>query len=219
MPHQSAQLLANGEALRAQLAESDAAIGDAASNHSVADLASLPDKIEVGIWSLSAKKRTLYVNPALVRLTGRPREAFPTENPSLIPWLHPNDQQAAHKVRDEVFETGRGNFLARLVRPDGEFRWCRFRSHVVRNTEAEAERLDILVLDVHDQVLAEQELQRNKRRWIRILDQNWDVLWTSGPERAWGVLGAQNARLVVGPSKCYLANQRKNTGIPMKLHD
>lgn len=114
-----------------------------------AALAHLLDEVDIGIWAVAAASgRTLFVNRALLAITGRSREDFPVEQATVIPWLHPDDQARALVVRRAAFAGETTGHVWRLLRPDGELRWVRFRSHTVPAREGTPAHLDILVDDV-----------------------------------------------------------------------
>jgi PAS domain S-box-containing protein len=194
MPTRS-ELLVTRERLRAELAEVDAELGEG-SEHSRDQLASLLDEVQVGVWSLSLRThRMLYMNAALARIFGRPREAFPVENASLIAWIHPDDQEAGQTARRAVFDSGQGRYDLRVVWPDGQVRWCRFQSHEVRGAGGAPERLDMLVEDITEQRAAEDALQHNERRWRRLMEQGWEVVWAADAARARHQIGGRRRQI------------------------
>ena len=216
MPTRS-DLLAERDRLRAALAEVDAELGEV-SAHSRNQLASLLDEVAAGVWSLSLRTlRTLYVNPGLLRILGRQREDFPIEKGTLIPWVHPDDQDAARAARVEALERGAGRYELRVLRPDGEVRWCRFQSHTVRGTDGAPERLDILIEDITEQRVAEAALLHNERRWRRTLEGSWDVVTLLDAQRN-VVFASQSGRGLVGYTLSeFLAIPREERSPPEDL--
>lgn len=134
--------------------------------------AGLLDAGEVGVWSISTTThRTLYANAALARLVGRPREELFLDGASLIPWLHPDDREAAQEGRRAAMESGAAEGAWRLIRPDGEVRWIRVRARAF----PEPGRLDLLIVDETAQHEMEASLRSSERRLRRILERSWGV--------------------------------------------
>lgn len=178
-----ARLVARRDALRADLDEAEEAL-DQAGESDEAMLASVLDEIDVGVWSIAVpSQRSLYVNPALARLVGRSRDTFPQEGATIVPWLHPEDQDAARAVREVAFKTGVGEMVARLVRPDGEIRWVRMRGRAVRRSGEQVDRVVLLVIDVTEQHHGEEALRSRERRFRRILESGWDFVSLFDAER------------------------------------
>ncbi|WP_119422857.1 PAS domain S-box protein [Desertibaculum subflavum] len=72
--------------------------------------------------------KALYANPAMVDLAGlASREAF-MASPSVIDFVHPDDQELVRAQAEERIETGvTNNYEFRIARPDGSIIWvdCR----------------------------------------------------------------------------------------------
>lgn len=140
-------------------------------------LTSLLDEADVGIWSISHPALlTLHVNEALLRITGRPRDAFLVDRPTMIPWLHPDDQARGSAQREETFAAGVSMGTYRLLRPDGELRWIRFYGHMVRGEDGELERLDACIIDITEARQTEEALRESRAKLAAALDAMHDLV-------------------------------------------
>lgn len=117
--------------------------------------------LEEMIWCYSADLHTvLYVNDAVERIYGRPREDF-LQNPRL--WklaIHPDDRETAHLADLRVLEEGKAYCDCRIFNAEGEERWLRFSLYRV-NREHERRVVGIGV-DVTDRKRAELALAESE---------------------------------------------------------
>jgi PAS domain S-box-containing protein len=159
----AAQASAEAEALRRELAELA---------ESEARLASVLREISDAIWSLRpSDDHVLYANSAVAHLYGRPLGHF-TKGAVFLAGLHPDDRRLVDAVRAE----GVGTADVRILRPDGEVRCVRFRSHAVRGADGGLARVDVRMTDITDERRAQDALQRSEERHRRMHDSAWDFV-------------------------------------------
>jgi PAS domain S-box-containing protein len=134
-------------------------------------------ELEVGVVSMSADgRRFVYANPAFERIVGVPAATFSAGPVSLLPWVHPDDQQIIRDARQARLQGAPGVVDCRVLRPDGETRWVRLVGHAVRDQRGTLERIDTLLVDRTEQRRAEDELQRSERRFRRMIERGWDMI-------------------------------------------
>ena len=118
------------------------------------------ETIDNVVWSISAKTyETLYLNPAAVRVYGRPASNF-YEDPTLfLKIVHPDDWMRVAEVLPELLEKRAMTLQYRIVQPDGKIRWLEDRMAVARNSNGTAERFDGVATDITER--KEHETQLN----------------------------------------------------------
>jgi diguanylate cyclase (GGDEF)-like protein/PAS domain S-box-containing protein len=124
-------------------------------------LESILNSLEDVVWSANAVTfELLYLNPAAQKVYDRKIAEF-FNNPNLrLEVIHPEDRkrieiQKAFKI---LLESGNLDLEYRIIRPNGEIRWLSDRSHVVKNEQGEAVRLDGIIYDITDQKIAQEKL-------------------------------------------------------------
>lgn len=109
------------------------------------------------------------VNAGWVELLGRPADSIDAlDTYSLV---HPDDRavysQALVDMRRRGVDHDRGRL--RLVRPDGETRWCEVSTTLVRDRENAPAYLYRVMVDVTDEVLNGQALLESERRYRELV--------------------------------------------------
>ena len=110
------------------------------------------------------KKKRIYVSPAFERIWGRPSDELYQSAAAPLKYIHPDDRErvaAAFLRRNSGYG---GELEYRIIRPDGEVRWVRNRSHPVRNSSGEVYRMSNVAEDVTERKLTEIELAEHKGR-------------------------------------------------------
>jgi diguanylate cyclase (GGDEF)-like protein/PAS domain S-box-containing protein len=122
-------------------------------------LESILNSLDDVVWSSSVSSiNLLYLNHAAEKVYGRSVSEF-FNNPYL--WLqviHPEDYSRIPKLFESPLERGSMDMEYRILRPDGEARWLRDRSHVIYNTNGEAIRVDGIISDITKQKEVEEQL-------------------------------------------------------------
>jgi PAS domain S-box-containing protein len=142
-------------------------------------LDSILNSLEDVVWSASAGDvwDTIYVNPAIAKIYGRPQQEF-LDNPYL--WLeavHPDDLERVQVEQMALHERGIKNLEYRILRPDGEVRWISDRAHTVYDDQGNAIRYDGIASDITERKKAEQALRESEERWQLALRGNNDGIW------------------------------------------
>jgi diguanylate cyclase (GGDEF)-like protein/PAS domain S-box-containing protein len=121
--------------------------------------ASILNSLDDVVWSISVNNdRVLYLNPAAADVYGRPVSDF-FDNPQL--WLeiiHPEDLPKVQSLFQSILDRGGMDTEYRIIRPDGEMRCVRDRTHVIYDTNGIATRIDCIVYDITERKRAEEQL-------------------------------------------------------------
>lgn len=132
-------------------------------------LAKLAEKSESVYWLSSPDlKSIVYISPAFEKIWGRPCEVL-YSNPELWgSFLHPDDAQNYHPVKEmaervnEFGPNARYEENYRIIRPDGEVRWIIDRGFPIYNNQAECIGITGVAVDVTSEKQHEIALQRAK---------------------------------------------------------
>ncbi len=145
----------------------------------------LLQSIDDGAWSATLDgSRITYVNPAVERIYGRPREAFLTNASLWIEAVHPEDQ--AHVVelsRALLCGERRAVMLEyRVVRPGGEVRWVEDRKAVVCDEQDQPLYLAGLLSDITERKLREAAVEEADRRYRLLATHSTDIISVYTPD-------------------------------------
>jgi len=129
--------------------------------------------IDEVIWSADAETRhILYVNNAVIRVFGRePAEFFAQPN-LWLETVHPDDVALVLAKDREAREAGEAKAEYRIVRPDGDVRWIRDHTVLVRGEDGRVIRLDGIAADITESRLAEQALVDSERQFRGLVEQS-----------------------------------------------
>ena len=122
-------------------------------------LASITD----AVWSVSPHNEVIYLNPAVERIWGRPREYFDTPE-SWARSVFPQDAARVEAAWNAM--TSGGNAFDeefRIVRGDGSVRWVHSRGHLVREPDGAIARIDGLASDITLRKKQEERIARLNR--------------------------------------------------------
>ena len=103
----------------------------------------------------------LYISPSFLRLTGHdPAEVI--ANPELsAEMIHPEDRERVQADFMDVVDAGRSaQSEFRILRPDGEIRWCKVTGTTVPNPYGVVERMVLTTEDITDRVQASDVLEK-----------------------------------------------------------
>jgi hypothetical protein len=119
----------------------------------------------IGSWEWDATTAQSTWSDQLYRIYGITREEFEAAKEGYLDYIHPDDQE---RVRAEVNRVHEGSdeqeWLARIVRGDGEIRWLRGLGRAERAPDGTLLRVVGTDQDVTDKVLADQEIAEATRR-------------------------------------------------------
>lgn len=118
--------------------------------------------LEDVVWSISADTfETLYINPAVQKIYGRPATAF-FENLNL--WfevVHPEDIARVQGAIQPLLSTGCQEIEYRIIRPDGQIRWLLNRSHLIYDANNQPIRIEGMATDITERKQMEEKLVRH----------------------------------------------------------
>ncbi|HIK06782.1 MAG TPA: EAL domain-containing protein [Trichormus sp. M33_DOE_039] len=141
---------------------SDRKQAEAAVRESQQRLDGILNSLEDVVWSISADTfATLYLNPAVVQVYGRAISEF-SENSNL--WfevIHPEDQARVRQAIQPLMLTGSQDIEYRIIRPDGQIRWLRNRSHVIYDPSGKPIRMEGIATDISERKHMEEKLVRH----------------------------------------------------------
>ncbi|ACK68347.1 diguanylate cyclase/phosphodiesterase with PAS/PAC sensor(s) [Rippkaea orientalis PCC 8801] len=114
------------------------------------------------IWSADPKTRqSLYLNPAIQLVYGRPMEDFFRDPHLWLCMVHPEDQELVSHHLKLLEDKGSTEVHYRIIRPDGETRWLHSRSRLVYDEQGKSLRIDGINSDITERKQAEEQLQYN----------------------------------------------------------
>jgi len=145
------------------------------------------------VWSADATGTLEYVNPHAIKYAGARLE-------DVIGWkwaslIHPDDWAAMDAAWRRALTSGASDQIEhRLRRADGEYRWHLTRAVPLRNEKGEVIHWIGTATDIHDQKMAEQELERrvaertaelgeSQTLTNAIVESTSDFIWSVDPER------------------------------------
>ena len=122
----------------------------------------LVENINEVLWLTDwVNRELLYVSPNYEAVYGRPRKSLFENRRSWIEAIHPEDR--ARVDRDFAQKGELGEYTEaeyRIIRPDGEIRWVRDRSHPIRDVSGRVYRWVGIAEDVTERKRAEAEIQK-----------------------------------------------------------
>jgi PAS domain S-box-containing protein len=121
----------------------------------------LTENLEDVFWLYSLNPLALlYISPSYEKLFGRPVQELYDDPASFLQWIHTDDQATALSNLPQQGQEAFQHEL-RLVRPDGEIRWLRFRVFPVYDQNGQIYRMGGIAEDITRTVQAEAEIKRN----------------------------------------------------------
>ena len=140
---QAHEKAARGEAERALAVERE---------RTASILSALPD----AVWSADpVTGRVFYVSPQTSAIYGRASSEFLARGDCWIDAIHPEDKPSVLEAWRRLHDGGQFDLEYRIVRPDGEERWCRCVGQVQRDASGTPVRLTGVDQDITAQVLAD----------------------------------------------------------------
>ena len=138
--------------------------------------------VPVVVWSADADGHIDYASPALAQLFGL--EPKDSEGGGWLSMVHPDDRDRLGRAWDDSVKTGSSyEVRLRARQPDGSYRWCLSRAVPSRNNAGFITGWFGMGLDIHDQVVLEDEARRLATRLestlnsisegFHVLDREW----------------------------------------------
>ncbi len=101
------------------------------------------------LYSVDAKTfELLLVNDAVRTIFGRPKEDFYADPGLYARMVHPEDRDIVERSAREIFERETGEWVYRIVRPDGSVRLVSDRARLVRDAAGRPLRIDCVFRDL-----------------------------------------------------------------------
>jgi PAS domain S-box-containing protein len=106
----------------------------------------------------------LYVSDRFAELLGRLPGQMPRQRSRVLEWIHPEDRPRFDADNEAgLARLGRWTMNYRLLCSDGDYRW--FREHAVAERDAAGQvRVTGVIADIHEQVLAHEQLEHHQDR-------------------------------------------------------
>jgi two-component system cell cycle sensor histidine kinase PleC len=137
----------------------------------------------VGIWDWDMERGTLYWSPLFKEMAGLSPEEEPVTHDTFENLLHPDDRGLVENaLRNHLFKRVPYDTEFRFSLPDGTVRWFRGRAQAVWNADGRAIRIAGSIYDITDQILASQQLQDSKARFLDFADAASEWFWESDIE-------------------------------------
>ena len=110
----------------------------------------------------------LYISPAVTEIWGLPPEQFYHNPNSWLDVIHPKDRERISSNFE--IDSKRGNFHQeyRIIRPDGELRWIRFRGFPIKDSNGRIYRFAGIGSDITAAKLVEAALIDSERRYATL---------------------------------------------------
>ena len=128
-------------------------------------LATAQSIARIGSWEWDVVEDRVSWSDQLYEIYGADRDGFRNDYQAFLEFIHPDDRD---QVRTAIGTTFNGSdtfeWAARVVRGDGELRWCRGLGRVERDADGRPIRMSGTDQDITAQVLADHELSESTRR-------------------------------------------------------
>ncbi|MBE9127447.1 MULTISPECIES: PAS domain-containing protein [unclassified Coleofasciculus] len=144
------------------------------------------------VWSFDPRiSKLLYLNSATEKVYGRNIGEF-FQNLNL--WqevVYPEDRPIVERANVALWETGSKDVDYRIVRPDGEIRWIRERSHLIYDTNGTPIRIDSIATDISERQGAEEALRLSEKRFRLAVEHLPDVFVIYDAQRRYQFVNTQ----------------------------
>jgi PAS domain S-box-containing protein len=140
---------------------SDRKEADAAIKASEAKLSDILENMLDAVYSYDlSSQKLLQTNPAIEMIFGRPMADF-YENPLLfMEMVHPEDRDIAEASATEIFSKKAGEWIFRIIRPDGKIRWVSDRAKLIEDENGKPLRVDCFFSDISQRIESEYEIRK-----------------------------------------------------------
>ncbi|BBD07172.1 putative Diguanylate cyclase [Desulfovibrio ferrophilus] len=129
------------------------------------------ENIHVFFWVREADSgKILYTSPGYERIWGQSSEALLADSSTFYDSLHPDDCSTIRDTLQEGLANRAADCECRVLRPDGEMRWVRWRVFPVLNAKGEVYRLAGVAVDITKRRHAEDLLRESERRYRTITE-------------------------------------------------
>jgi PAS domain S-box-containing protein len=156
----------------------------------------------VGIWEFDLSSRRISASPTAHALHGLPEDQRETTAEDWLRGVPPEDATAAREaLQTAVTEGGLASYTYRVAQPAGEPRWITSRGRVV--SLGGDRRLLCALVDITDEVRAQEALQRERERLRLALQAGALAVWDFSPDTGEALIDTQYAVTMglAGPGK------------------
>ncbi len=175
--------------------------------HSI--LASLEDVV----WSASAQTfQLLYLNPAAEEVYGRPIADLVNNANLGIEIVYQEDRQAVRTALQSLHQQGSMNVEYRIVRPNGEIRWLRDRTHLIYSNDGTPVRIDGIATDITEHKQTGQALREAEEKYRSIFENAIEGIFRTTPDGFYLDVNPAFARMLGYTSPQELMTTIKNIG-------
>jgi PAS domain S-box-containing protein len=152
----------------------DARAGEAV-RQSEHQLRQMVDALPASIWCTAPDGTPIYRNKRHADATGATLKDVTTVSQGyaspLRAMAHPDDLEAAERVRARAFKTGTSYVVRyRQIRDDGSYRWTESRAEPLRDESGTILRWYGVSIDIHDMVVAQEALRDRERELSQLVD-------------------------------------------------
>lgn len=144
------------------------------------ELASIVECIPGMIATMDAGGNHVYASQRLLDYVGQDLSTLLEQGWCSV--IHPEDRDAAASEWRRCVAAGESlDIVYRRRRHDGEYRWCHVRTDPLRDDEGQIVRWYSLLVDVHENKLAEEALHRSEQQLRLLIDTMPAMVWCASP--------------------------------------
>jgi PAS domain S-box-containing protein len=114
-----------------------------------------------------AQEKVLYLSPLAKTILGVPVSDMASRPMSFVDRMHPEDSDRIGFYRDGAWRKRTFNEDFRFIRPDGETRWLRLRSFLIRDRDGIVFRVAGVIGDITDYKRAQEESRAHQQRLVQ----------------------------------------------------
>jgi PAS domain S-box-containing protein len=130
--------------------------------------------LDQAIWVSDAEShRILYLSPVHEQIWGRSLKELSGRDRFWVETIHPDDRERVLKIALQDQRTADFDEQYRILRPDGEVRWIRYRTFPIRNSQQELYRIVGIVEDITGRKIASAQLE------MRVRERTEELAWAN----------------------------------------
>lgn len=146
-------------------------------------LDSILDSLDDGIYSKSIDTgKVLFLNQGLTEIYGQCSKDLKTREEIWHKAIYCHDREKTREARENLLKKNSYDLEYRIVRNNGEIRWLRDRTRVIRDENKEPLRLDSIIVDITRAKEAERELKEKSKLLEGILHGISDIIAVQRPD-------------------------------------
>lgn len=122
-----------------------------------------------------------YVNESTMNVFGLTREEFKLQNPNWKKLIHGGDLKKLEESYHQIVDTGRSDIEYRIITPNGDIKWIRDRSWLVKNEAGRVIRVDGIINDITKRKVAEQAHLDSEERYKTAIQSSVEAIYMLSP--------------------------------------